>query len=85
MAALTTTITTKTVMGNKRVHYGVSTDGGTGGEIDTGLYRCEQIVLTPVHTAVKMAVLNETLPCDGAAVTIVTDGPTSVAWMAVGY
>jgi hypothetical protein len=88
MSALTTTIKTRTLMGNKRVHYGTATGSGTGGEIDTGLRSCEMIVLTANDSSVAAdaVTLNETMPCDGSAVTVIhTAGVGYVEFMAFGY
>lgn len=89
MAALTTTILVKTVMGNKRVHFGRSTNSGTGGEIDTGLRSCEMFIPVMNHSSVMAdsPAVNETFPCDGSAVTVVTTNAPggSLLWMAIGY
>lgn len=88
MAALTNSILGKSVFGNRRVHWGTATGNGTGGEIDTGLVRCEFIALTAHKTAAvaDAVTLNETLPCDGSAVTIIhTAGCSYIEWMAIGY
>ena len=78
----------KTVMGNKRVHFGTFTNGGsdTGGNIDTGLEVCEHLQLTCKGSAVaaNAPAVNETFPCAGNAVTIVTDADEDGYWMAVG-
>ena len=78
----------RTVMGNKRVHFGRATGSGTGGEIDTGLRLCEWIGLTAANSAVvaDAVTLNETLPKAGSALTIIhTSGASYVYFMAVGY
>lgn len=88
MAALTTSIRRRTVYGNTKVHYGTATGSGTGGEIDTGLRSCEMIVLQANHSSVSAdaVTLNETLPCDGSAVTVIhTSGVGYVEFMAIGY
>lgn len=88
MADLTIDKLIRTVMGNKRVHFGRAAGSGTGGEIDTGLRVVEWIGLTANKaTVVADAVtLNETLPCAGSAVTIIhTSGCSYVYFMAVGY
>lgn len=85
----TTAITLKTVFGNKRVHHGtyVSASSTAGGDIDTGLRSCEAIRLIPKAAAVatNASVVNESLPVNGSAVTIVTDANQSGYWEAWGY
>ncbi len=62
-----------------------NSDGGTGGDIETGLRTVYFIKLT--HTgstaATNAPVVNETLPCTGT-VTIVTDADFSGTWIAIG-
>ena len=78
-----------TSVGNKRMSYGeyISSGGGTGGDIDTGLRSCELIALTPFGAAVatNASVVNETFPVAGSAVTIVTDADQAGYWIAWGY
>ncbi len=87
--AFTYTVTEKGVDGNKRRHWGTYTSAGgsTGGDINTALLKCEMIALTPNSNAVgaNQAVVNETLPYDGSAVTIVTDANQVGYWIAWGY
>ncbi len=89
MAFSSTISANATVMGNKRVRFGTFTsDGGsTGGDIDTGLRIVEAIFLQQKAAAVvaDAPVVNETLPCAGSAVTIVTTANAVGYWMAVGY
>ena len=88
MAALTTEILARTIFGNKRVHIGKTTCSGTSGEIDTGLRSVEAIVLTPAKASVvaDAVTLNEDLPCDGSAVTVIyTSGTSYIYWIAIGY
>ncbi len=86
--AFTSAITGRIVMGNKRVTYGTytSADGSTGGNIDTGLTVVEDMQLQSGGNAVKASapVVNETLPCDGSAVTIVTVADETGTWKATG-
>lgn len=86
--AFTSAIIGRTVMGNKRVTYGTytSASGSTGGDIDTGLTVVDDIQLQAGGSAVKTdgAVINETLPCDGSAVTIVTVADEVGTWKAFG-
>ena len=83
------TISGTTYFGNKRVVYGnyVSSAGGTGGNITTGLTNCEIMFLQGKGTAVDVAepVVNETLPLAGGVVTIVTTADKSGTFMAMGY
>ncbi len=67
-----------------------SSDGGTGGNIDTGLTHIENIMLQHTGNAViaDEPVVNETVtnaaPADGRAVTIVTTADKVGIWMATG-
>jgi hypothetical protein len=87
--AFSSAITIKSVFGNKRVHIGTYTTSSseTGGDINTGLRSCEFIVLQQTASAVTAdaPVINETLPCDGSAVTIVQTASADGYWMAIGY
>jgi hypothetical protein len=86
--AFASTITDKTVFGNKRRHSGTfSCASVAGGDIDTGLRRCESVNLTHKGSAVVASapVVNETLPCAGSAVTIVTVSSAAGYWEATGY
>ena len=76
--------TDETVMGNKRVTFGVCTADGTTGDVDTGLETCEFIVLIPI-TAAKVVNLTETLPHDGGAVGVGCESNTNFNWIAFGY
>lgn len=83
------TITGQTVFGNKRIITGsyVSSSGGTGGDINTGLTNCEACFLQGIGSAVDVAepVINETFPVAGGAITIVTTADKSGTFMALGY
>lgn len=75
--------------GSQRVHWGSFTNGGadTGGDIDTGLYLCEGIVLVFKSGAAMAAapVVNEDFssgPLDGSAITIVTEAGADGYWLA---
>ena len=75
-------------MGNQRISYGSwDATGVTGGDIDTGLRKCHSLMLTHKGSAVEaaVAVVNETYPCDGSAVTIVCTSGDAGYWQAVGY
>jgi hypothetical protein len=76
-------------VGNKRWSFGTYTNGqgDTGGNINTGLRSCEFISLQPNSSSViaTAPVVNETLPVDGTAVTVVTADDEDGYWMAVGY
>jgi len=88
MAAFASAIKGRSVFGNKRVTWGTFTPSGgsTGGDINTGLRRCESILLQYGGAAAitDAAVVNETLPCSGAAVTIVTVADKAGTWIAIG-
>ena len=85
--AFTSTITGKTVMGNKRVHWGTWTTDTTGGDVDTGLRSVESMVLQTTGNAVSadQGSINETLPADGSAITIVVTSGADGNWIAIGY
>lgn len=70
--AFTSTVDLKTVMGNKRVHFGTWTTDTTTGNINTGLGVCEGIVLqvTGASVSADQAAVEETFPVAGSAVTI---------------
>lgn len=76
-------------VGAKKMAWGTyaNASGSTGGNIDTGLKVVESMSLQPKGTAViaTAAVINETLPCDGSAVTIVTAADENGTWQAIGY
>lgn len=75
-------------MGNKAFTFGTFTNGAgdSGGNINTGLHRCEFLSLQHNKSAVvsNQPVVNETLPVDGSAVTIVTDAGDDGYWWAFG-
>lgn len=89
--AFTSTITEESVFGNKRITWGTWDNGGgvTSGNIDTGLQICEFITLQPKGTgAIRVETgVDETLPCDGSAVTINLGASQDVDgyWWAFGY
>ncbi len=86
--AFSNTIAGRTVAGNKRLHYGAwDATAVTGGDIDTGLTVCQSIMLTHLGSAVEaaVAVVNETLPVAGNAITIVCTSGDAGYWMAIGY
>ena len=58
----------------------------TGGDIDTGLHSCQAMQLTQTSgsVATNAAVVNETLPVAGSAVTIVQDASGDGSWVAFG-
>ena len=75
-------------MGGKMYSFGTFTNGAAdaGGDIDTGLRVCENLTLQHTAAAVvtNAAAINETFPCDGSAVTIVTDANADGIWFAIG-
>lgn len=87
--AFASTIAQKPVaVGNRRMSFGTfDCSSATGGNIDTGLRSCEQIMLqiTGTSVAANAAAVNETLPVAGSAVTIVTDASVTGNWIAWGY
>jgi len=87
--AFSSTITSYGKSGDKIVTKGTFTASGseTGGDINTGLTICEFITLTPsgASVAADQCAVNETLPCAGSAVTIVTTAGVDGYWRAEGY
>ena len=87
--AFTSAVSVRSNSGNKRMNMGTWTTSSTetGGDIDTGLRSCEMIVLQHMASAVTAdtPVVNETLPCDGSAVTIVQLASADGFWIAWGY
>jgi hypothetical protein len=90
--AFTSAILGRTVWGDKRVHFGTYTTDSTdtGGDIDTGLSRCEFIVLQETGSSVTAdaPVINETFAkggIDGSAVTIVQTASADGIWLAIGH
>jgi hypothetical protein len=75
----------KTVFGNKRVHFGTY-GSSTGGDVDTGLRRCEHMILGCKGSAVQgnAPVVDESMPCAGNAVSIVHDSGAVGYWLAIG-
>ena len=60
--------------------------GDTGGDIDTGLKEVHVFILQPGGGTViaSAPVVNETLPADGSAITIVNTGNEDGQWFAIG-
>jgi len=86
--AMTSAKVGETVIGNLRMTWGTWTAGGdTGGNINTGLHQCVSMVLTAGGSSIvaDAPTVNETMPCDGSAVTIITTSNTSGFWEAKGY
>lgn len=87
--AFTSVITEKNlIFGSKKIVYGTYTSdsGSTGGDIDTGLKSVQSINLQPTGSAViaSAPVINETLPANGSAITIVTTADEVGTWFAIG-
>ena len=86
--AFSSAITVKTVFGNKRVNCGTFDCASVaGGNINTGLRKAETVLLQLQGSAVTSnpAMVNESMPVAGSAVTIVTDSSAAGFWMAIGY
>ncbi len=86
--AFTSTILKKGMIpGSGRIHCGTWTTDTTGGDINTGLLKCEAIFLQTSGAAVSadQSAVNETLPVDGSAVTIVCTSGADGYWLAIGY
>lgn len=78
----------RSVLGDKCLTYGTYTDSGAGTEddINTKLHRCEMIILQPYGSAAATdaPAVNETLPVDGSAVTVITKASQAGIWIAIG-
>ena len=87
--AVTTAIHGKTVFGDKRVHFGISTlsGGATTEDIVTGLQQVYAMTLTGTGAAVvaDAPTVDETLPLASGDVTIIATANTAMYWMAIGY
>jgi hypothetical protein len=78
----------ESVFGNLRMTHGTYDGGGeTGGNINTGLHQCVAMQLTAGGAGIvaDAPTINETFPCDGSAVTIITTSDKDGFWMAYGY
>ena len=86
--AFTSAITKRAVMGSYKVAWGTFTSAGgsTGGNIDTGLTLVHSIQLTTsgASAVADSTSVNETLPADGSAITIVSTANATGYWFAVG-
>jgi len=86
--SITSTFVGRSVLGDKALTYGTYADSGAGTEdnIDTKLHRCEMIILQPYGSsaATDAPAVNETLPVDGSAVTVITKASQSGIWIAIG-
>ena len=88
MAFSSSIILKNKIFGSRKIVVGTYTNasGDTGGDIDTGLKRVEFLVLQPKGSSVIATApsVNETFPCDGSAVTIVTADNEDGYWFAFG-
>ena len=73
-----------TVAGNMRVTMGKYETVNGAGTINTGLTQCLMMMLTPA-TIDLVASITSSLPCDGSAVGIDTEGSSDGYWVAWGY
>lgn len=87
--AFTATKTGEHVVGDLRMTCGtyISSGGDTGGNINTGLHQVVAMDLTASGSSIvaDAPTINETFPCDGSAVTIITTANTAGYWQAYGY
>jgi len=86
--AFSNTIDHRISLGNKLATAGTFDCASvSGGNLNTGLTKCEFIVLQVGGgtVATNAPVVNETLPVAGSAVTIVTDSDATGYWFAIGY
>jgi len=82
--AFTSEILGRTYFGNKAITYGTYTTDTTGGDIDTGLGICDMICIQPGGGTTSTSAVNETLPVDGSAITIVVASGVDGYWWAIG-
>jgi hypothetical protein len=86
--AFTSVVTHKSVAGDVCITYGtyVNDTGSTGGDINTNTDVCHFIKLQPTGASTQLLATsaNETFPCDGKAVTVVTNANESGIWIAIG-
>ena len=86
--AFTYTVTKRQVVGDKVRAYGTYTSAGgsTGGNINAQMDLCYWMKLEHDGGTVltTQSVVNETFPCEGHAVTIVTTANESGRWIADG-
>ena len=86
--SITDTFVGRSILGDKALTYGTYTDAGEGTEddINTKLHRCEMIILQPygASAATDAPAVNETLPVDGSAVTVITAASQAGIWVALG-
>ena len=86
--SFTAAVVEKTVFGNKRMIKGtwVNDGGSTGGDITTGLARCDAMSLqiTGASAAALAPSVNEVLPLAGGVVTVVTNANDAGNWIAEG-
>lgn len=87
--SFTATKTGEHVVGDLRMTRGtfLSSGGDTGGNINTGLHQCVAMQLTASGSSIvaDAPTINETFPCAGNAVTIITTANTAGYWTAFGY
>lgn len=87
--AITTVKDIDTVVGNLRLTGGTVTisGGSTGGDLNTGLQQCVAAWFVGAGAAAIAddSSCNETFPCAGNAVTIVTTANATLRWFALGY
>ena len=82
--AFTSAILGRATLGDVAVTYGTWTTDTTGGDIDTGLHRCNHIELTPIAAATEQTACTDTLPVLGSAVTILVTSGVDGTFIAYG-
>lgn len=85
--AITTTILTRTVFGNRDVVIGKSvvSGGSSGGDIETGLGSIDAMFAVAAGSDEQGIALNETFPLASGDVTLVNEDANSTTyWLAIG-
>jgi hypothetical protein len=82
--AITSTLVGRDVWGSKAMTYGTFDGAGTGGDVNTYLHSCEQLILTPTTSAGTQCGVTTTLPAAGSAITIIVANAVDGYWLAIG-
>jgi len=86
--AFSSTIAGRTILGNKRLHFGTFNAASvTTGDIETGLITVESAMITHKGSAVETDVgtITDTLPVAGNEITIKVNDSDTGYWLAIGH